>query len=551
MLKLRDYQEKALAAVQTDWANGEDAVLITVATGGGKTAIFCALIDRLAQAQPGARFLVLAHRQELIDQPRDRMLQYFPQWAGRIGIVMAEQNQVDAQMVIATVQTLQSPARLAQLLAAGPIDYVITDEAHHAVATSYQNVYKALRDFNPALKHLGVTATPKRADKAGLRAVYGKESAHYGIRELVKAAHLVPPRWLAIQTGISIASVAKTYGEDGGDFNQKQLADVYETANCFDLVVESHGKYAQGRKAIAYCVSVAGAHDLAQAFRDAGYRAGSADGTTSREERKTTLDAFRRGELDVLCNCALWTEGLDVPEVACIHQVRPTRSDGLYTQIIGRALRPVPGKVDALILDYAPVEARDIVMAGDVLGVEAKKAVYIKETAQPGEFIAGITFDGEVKWLSGSPMELISRSLAYLDLSPWVWTKDASGWLILPLGKGSDDTDRTLAMSPVSDKMTLYLVAKEPVDQWPRVYVAQTGSFEDLSAWSEEYAEKRGTAILAAKGKAWRKAPASEAQEKFARNLKVWQDGMSKGQCAEAITVCLTMRALRKAQYVK
>jgi hypothetical protein len=148
-------------------------------------------------------------------------------------------------------------------------------------------------------------------------------------------------------------------------------------------------------------------------------------------------------------------------------------------------------------------------------------------------------------------MELISRSLDYLNLSPWVWTKDASGWLILPLGKGSDETDRTLAMSPVSDKMTLYLVAKEPVDQWPRVYVAQTGSFEHLSGWSEEYADKRGTAILAAKGKAWRNAPASEAQEKFARNLKVWQDGMSKGQCAEAITVCLTMRALRKAQYVK
>ena len=136
------------------------------------------------------------------------------------------------------------------------------------------------------------------------------------------------------------------------------------------------------------------------------------------------LAAFRRGDLDILCNCALWTEGLDVPEVSCIHQVRPTKSDSLYTQIIGRALRPVPGKVDALILDYAPLEARDIVMAGDVLGVEAKKEVYIKESEEPGEVIAGFTFDGEVKWLDGSPMELISRSLDYLNLSPWVWTKE-------------------------------------------------------------------------------------------------------------------------------
>ena len=220
----------------------------------------------------------------------------------------------------------------------------LVHNCHHTVATSYRKVLEGLQAVYPSLRHVGVTATPMRADGEGLAQVYDREVAHYGIKEMVGGGWLVPPRWLAIQTGISLAQVAISKG----DYVGKQLADVFETANCFELVVESHKKYADGRQCLAFVQSVDGAYRLAETFREAGVVAEAADGTTPKDERAGILRRFRSGKTQVLCNVALWTEGLDVPQVSCIHQVRPTKSDGLYLQMIGRGLRPVPGKDDCI-----------------------------------------------------------------------------------------------------------------------------------------------------------------------------------------------------------
>jgi hypothetical protein len=247
-----------------------------------------------------------------------------------------------------------------------------------------------------------------------------------------------------------------------------------------------------------------------------------------------------------LCNVALWTEGLDVPQVSCIHQVRPTQSDGLYLQMIGRALRPVPGKQDALILDYAPLEARNICMAGDVLGVDARKDVYIKESEERGEVIGGFTFDGSVKWLSGDPMEIISHELNYLDISPWSWHRGEDGWLSLGLGAASDGIERTLAISPAAEdgQRSLWGIAKRPEDRRSRAYLIREGAFEDLSEAADELIDKWANATLAAKSRRWRREAATEGQVKYARRLGVWRDGMSKGECAEAITAALAVKAV-------
>ena len=346
MVTLRDYQVQAVRNVRRGWANGQHHLLGVMATGGGKTHVFLQTLIEELEAHPGRRALILAHRIELITQPLERLEQFWPEWGMRAGIVMAETNQCDKQIVVATVQTLASPsgARVAELLAHGPIDYLVTDEAHHATASTYVALYKRLLEANPHLKHLGVTATPMRADGAGLVEVYDDVAFKYGIAELVKARWLVPPRWLAIQTGISLAGVAVR----NGDFAAKQLANVYETQNCFDLVVESHQKHADGRQCLAFVETVDGAYRLAETFQRAGVRAEAADGTTRKDEREAILRRFRAAKTQVLCNVGLWTEGLDVPQVSCIHQVRPTKSDGLYMQMVGRGLRPVPGKEDCI-----------------------------------------------------------------------------------------------------------------------------------------------------------------------------------------------------------
>jgi len=546
--KIRPYQEDAIRAIVREWQNGVQDTLLVMATGAGKTVVFLGLLAQVLE--PGKRALILAHRKELIEQPVDRMRQFYPDLAERVGIVMAEQNDAAADIIVATVQTLASPLRMAEVLGHGPIDYIITDEAHHAPADTYGAVYQMVRDYNPDARHVGVTATPMRTDDRAMRSVFQTVAAKYGIRELVSMGYLVPPRWLAIQTGISVKGVAAS----GGDFVQKQLANVFETDNCFELVVESHQKFAPGRKFIAFTVSVDGAYRLAEEFQRHGIKAVAADGSTPKAERAQLLADFRAGHYDGLVNCALWAEGLDVPEIALVHHVAPTKSDGLYTQRIGRALRPVPGKEDGLVLDYCPAETRNIAMLGDVLGVEAKREHIVEQDAEPGEVIGGFTFDGkETKWLNGSPMELISRKLDYLNASPFVWSTggDKHGYTSLGLGEGSDGLQRTLVLAPVAAQMTLWMVVEDKETRRASVYTAMTGSLEELTTWAEGYASERGNAMLAQKAKAWRSQPASEGQIKFASRLKVWQPSMTKGACAEAITHALALRALKREGLVK
>ena len=549
-IKARPYQEKAIQAVLSDWEAGYTDVLLTMATGGGKTFVFLSILDQVLSGTD-KRGMVLAHRKELIEQPIERLYQYYPHWkpngCGRrkAGIVMADINEPDAQLVVATVQTLaSSERRLAQILSHGPIDYLVVDECHHNTnKNTYSKVLKALKDANPNLKHLGVTATPIRADGDGLAGVYQKESAHYGIVELIREGYLAPVRWLAIQTKISLADV-KTVA---GDFQKRGLANVFETANCFDLVVESHKRYASGRQAAAFTVTVDGAYSLAEAFNAAGIPAAAADGTTDKRERQRILDRFARGELQVLCNVALWTEGLDLPQLSCIHQVRPTKSDALYTQIIGRALRTYPGKEDALILDYCPAETRNIAMMGDVLGIPLRRDSYMQEKDEQGDVLGGFTFDGKANFLTGSPAEIISRQLDYLDMSPWSWYRGEHGWMSLGLGKASDEIERTLLISPPVDGiLTLYGVARRPGGSWQAFELAR-GEWVELQETADAYCNRWGNAWLAAKSRSWRKEPPSDKQIAFAKRLEgVWKPGVSKGELAQRITHHLALRAVEQ-----
>lgn len=541
---LRPYQREAIDAVRRDWRDGHRAVLGTAATGLGKTQIMLGLITEELAA--GGRALILSHRQELVFQPLQRLAEFWPEWKRRAGAVMAEYDECDRTIVSATVQTLCSEKRLERLLWAGPITHLVIDEAHHSIADSYVAVYERLLQANPRMLALGLTATPIRADGKGLRQIFSRESFHYDIRWAIQHGWLVPPRWLAISTGISLAGVQVR----AGDFIGKQLADVFETANCFDLVTETHRKYADGRQAIAFTESVDGAYRLAEAFRRAGIRAEAADGTTNKEDRARLLEGYRAGQLDVLCNAQLFTEGVDLPACSCLHMVRPTRSDGAYIQMVGRGLRLAPGKEDCLILDYCPAEARNICMLGDVLGVEVRKEAYVDENAPIGEVAGGFTFDSRgVKWLRGDPAEIISRELDYLEISPFSWHKSADHWLTLGLGEGADGLERTLAITPpdAQGRHSLWLICKDRERRREDAEVVADGAFEQISDQAEEIIGRWASQVLVRKQRQWRRQPASDSQRHFALSLGCWQEGISKGECAERITHALAMRAVRRA----
>jgi superfamily II DNA or RNA helicase len=531
-MQLRDYQTEAINAVLSDWDAESSETLLVMATGLGKTNTFLTLLMRELDANPGARALVLAHRKELIDQPLDRLRLIDEAWlmAGdlerpRVGVIQAERRSMDRQLTIATVQSL-NPKRTAELLKHGPITHLVVDEAHHAVANSYLRIREQLLEANPDLLHLGVTATPLRSDGDGLRRVYQKTSAIVTIADGVRRHFLTQPRWLAISTGISISGVHTR----GGDFVAGELAEAFDTPAGRRIIVGAYQQYAAGRRAIAFTAGVAGAHALAAAFRDAGIVAASIDGTTPKDERDRIAGDFRAGKIQIVANCQVWTEGFDAPGTNCILMCRPTRSDSLYLQCMGRGLRPANGIAlegeDCLILDFVPAETRNVVMAGDVLGLPNNQAQAVRELlkeadAEEGAAQLGFTFDGEHFDTSGTPLEIVARQLDYLTMSTLAWfppngTRAEGEALTIGLGEGADGVDRILA---IRDGALYGLWRRKQPDGRPGFWQVKPIDCTDPYEAAEEIAARHGAATLMRKNAAWRGGGITEGQERYLRSL--------------------------------
>ena len=559
-MQLRDYQVQAIEAVEHAWEHHSD-VLGVAATGAGKTVIFIALAIRQTIRNPNARIVVLAHREELIEQPIERLRAVAGDWLmhgaldrPRVGRLLGEQKDYDRQLTVATVQTLSYRRKvdgvwvyphLERLLAAGPIDYLITDEAHHAISPSYLQVVDGLRAANPQLRHLGVTATPQRVDGKAMANGFTATAFTVTIADLVRQGYLVKPSWYAISTQISLDGVKTT----AGDFQQNQLADRFDTDACRQVVVAAHKEYAHDRPAIAFTVSVAGAYALAEAFRQAGYTAVAADGTTDKAVRRQLLADFRAGRFQILVNCGLWTEGLDVPEIACIHLARPTRSDGLYIQMVGRGLRPVPGKDDCLILDYLPADARNVAMLGDILGCPIPREALLKsfEKQTPGATQIGFTFDGDdfegQGDAAGVNFQIVAKELHYLEASLWSWHRH-DGLLTLGCGRGSDGKERILAIKD-GQLWGIWRDGRQQSDgSWQSIgqWAARPIPTDDPFAEGEQLATKHATRELVSKGRAWHKAPITVGQAKWLAGLARGElkrteiDALTRGQAAGLIT---------------
>jgi superfamily II DNA or RNA helicase len=562
-MQLRPYQTDAISKTLAAWNDHTD-VLGVAATGAGKTVIFIKLLTDLMDQRPGARCCVLAHREELIHQPIERLRSVAGDWlmAGslerpRVGLLLGEQKDYDRQLTVATVQTLARPKHLAKLLEAGPVDYLITDEAHHAISPSYLKVVAGLRAANPALKHLGVTATPQRGDGLALANGFTHTAFTVTIADLVRQGYLVKPSWYAISTQIDLTGV-KT---QAGDFQQAGLAQRFDTDACRAVVVAAHKEYASDRPAIAFTVSVAGAYALAAAFNAAGFSAMAADGTTDKQVRRQILADFRNGKFQVLCNCGLWTEGLDVPEIACIHLARPTKSDGLYIQMVGRGLRPVPNKTDCLILDYLPADARNVAMLGDILGCPIPRDALLRQStkkdAEPGATQIGFTFDGDdfegQGDAAGVNFQIVAKELHYLEASPWTWHR-RDGLLTLGCGRGGDGRERILAIRDGQ----LWGIWREGYQdeqgEWKArgMWVARPMPASDPFATGEQMASKHASQELVAKGRAWHKAPVSEGQARFLSSLsrgalaKREIEQMTRGEAASTIGHYQAMQAINR-----
>lgn len=321
MFKLRPYQEDAIKAINEKWEEWNRELLV-LPTGCGKTVVF----NTIASQRPGST-LILAHRDELIEQARDK---YEAMFGIRPGKIKAETE--DIQPV--TVGSVQTMSRRDY---SGLFDTVIVDEAHHAVSPSYQTV---LGQF-PTAKVLGVTATPDRGDKKSLARYFEGIAYEYDLRTAVSEGYLcdIVAKTIPLEIDMNACRVSL------GDFEINSVAETLEPY--LPQIAKAIETEAAGRKTVVFCPLISIAQELT------GMIPGAREVNGNSADRKDTLDWFdQAGPGAVLCNAMLLTEGWDCPSCDCVVVLRPTKIRALYCQMIGRGTRLAPGKQNLLVLDF-------------------------------------------------------------------------------------------------------------------------------------------------------------------------------------------------------
>jgi superfamily II DNA or RNA helicase len=329
MMNLRPYQQQLINDIRLQYQLGHKSVLAVLPTGGGKTVCFSYIAEQASIK--GNRVLVLVHRQELLDQASRAM----PMPHGRISA--GRSMDLSHAVQIASVQTV---ARRLHLLPRDFFQLLVVDEAHHTTAGTWA---KTVQHFHNA-KLLGVTATPIRSDGRGLGEHYQSMVQGPTAQQLTDAGFLAAAKVLA-PPGFDSTGLRKRMG----DFDPKEAEQ--RVGTIMGECLGHYRKHLPGQTAIAFCCSVAHAEAVAALFQSAGISAASIDGSMDAANRRQLLADLAIGRIKVLTSCALIGEGVDVPSVGGCILLRPTASVALHLQMIGRCLRPQPGK-RAVVLDH-------------------------------------------------------------------------------------------------------------------------------------------------------------------------------------------------------
>lgn len=333
-MRLRPYQEAAKRAVLEQWNAGARSTLMVLPTGTGKTIVFSSIIEECVRT--GGRCLVLAHREELLNQAADKLAKLTGLGCA---VEKAASTAVDTwfNVVVGSVQTMQREHRRI----GHDFTHIIVDEAHHAVSASYRAV---IDDF-PEAKVLGVTATADRGDKRNLGEVFDTLAFEYSLPRAIRDGWLAPIKALTIPLDIDLAGCKVT----GGDF---QIADLGSALDPYLHQIADHIQAeCMGRKTVVFLPLVATSQRFADMLIERGMMVREVNGEST--DRRETLEWFAgAGRGSVLCNAMLLTEGWDQPDVDCIVVLRPTKVRGLYCQMVGRGTRPAPGKDNLLLLDF-------------------------------------------------------------------------------------------------------------------------------------------------------------------------------------------------------
>jgi superfamily II DNA or RNA helicase len=529
---LRSYQKRALACLDDAFTGrrrptGPEGVArrrvgIVSATGTGKTVMFTSASKDIHEA--GGRSLIIVPSDAIANQTKKEMHGAMP--SANVGLVMNTSNDVNADIVIASYQTLGKPNRLEQLQSDG-FDLGIVDEFHHSTSISYRRI---MTYFD--VKWAGFSATPSRSDKAHLGDIWEEIAFTYSTADAIRDGNLVMPRGVRVQVAdLNLDEVKRSRG----DLQANDLGEALTDANAGTAIAKAYRKECPDRRGIIYAPTVATAYEFAECMRDAGFTCETVEANTivackaQLEHRSkdccqvcryAIYERFRTGETLVISNCGVLIEGFNAPwaEVGVI--ARATESETVYIQMVGRLLRPwLPGgKKDALILDVVGVSEKHSIMGLSKLTLtpedakqkekkERKPKSKLDADPLPSEYVGN---DGE---LVTTVVDLMARST-----SRWLQTRNTGLWFVPVKGAyfflwPEGDGNFTLGRQPSYGKATK-IESGLPLDYG--------------MAWGERYADdedeanaREGGARIGSKSASWRQGnrPPTPAQVAEAERL--------------------------------
>ena len=433
-MEVRPYQEKCLDAMQAAARNGVTRQLVVMATGLGKTVVIGKFLERMGFPNTYG----MMHRTELIGQARDKFHEVNP--SVKIGFDKAELHPDFStdKIVLATVQSVGHVE--GKRITATPKDWpkvVWIDEVHHAPAEGYLTVldHFGLRGDNPNrnIISVGTTATPDRLDELGYDQLFDDVVFRYGLRDGIKDGWLSDIKAWKVQSGVDLSMLKARKG----DFVEKELDEVMNTGEHNKLAVEVWAQHCRGRRSLLFCVTKDHARKVCDAVEAAGGKAAVVVAETDPTIRENAIEALREGKLEAIVNVGVFTEGFDLPEIDCIHILRPTKSRALYAQMIGRGTRKAPGKPYMELFDHTG-QNHDICSVGQIFGlpdswelqgnmVEQDTSALEAAVSDLGLSIGGLKgiSDLQEKLRSREKrMELIKGSLTAADLpSKLLWVR--------------------------------------------------------------------------------------------------------------------------------
>ena len=346
---LREYQEIAVNDA-SDALDKHGNTLVVAPTGAGKTIMLSALVGKRYKSSQNV--LILQHRDELVSQNSNKFHRVNPSLSS--SEVNAAQKDWSGDAVFAMVQTLSREQNLDNM---PKLDLIVVDEAHHTIADTYQRIIKAAKKANEGVQIVGFTATPNRGDKKGLRNVFTNCSHQIDISTLIREGFLVPPKTYVIDVGVQ--DELRQVRKSASDFDMADVEKIMNHRAINQRVVEEWDAKSGDRQTIVFCSTIKHAEDLCKEFISYGIDAAMVTGKTPKDERAEILADLSNGDIQVVVNVAVLTEGFDSPPVSCIVLTRPCSYKATMVQMIGRGLRTVdqdefPGviKSDCIVMDF-------------------------------------------------------------------------------------------------------------------------------------------------------------------------------------------------------